>query len=120
MARPTLSRRAPNVTLVTLSPYSSELNLVERVWIYLRETYLSLCLLDNYDAIVDGRAARPGAGSSQTASAHSRITPTSKGSTDRLGCIIRNVISKSIYHEMDYKPRIAEMEKFIREISYVM
>jgi len=42
-----------NVSLVTLPPYSPELNPVERVWLYLREAYLSLRLLNNYDAIVE-------------------------------------------------------------------
>ena len=32
----------PNVTLVPLPPYSPELNPVERVWLYLRERFLSL------------------------------------------------------------------------------
>ena len=41
-----------NISLVTLPPYSPELNPVERVWLYLRETYLSLRLLDDYDAVV--------------------------------------------------------------------
>ena len=42
-----------NVTLVPLPPYSPELNPVERVWLYLRERYLSHRLLDDYGAIVD-------------------------------------------------------------------
>ena len=42
-----------NISLVTLPPYSPELNPVERVWLYLRETYLSLRLLDDYDAVVE-------------------------------------------------------------------
>ena len=41
------------VTLVPLPPYSPELNPVERVWLYLRERFLSLRILDDYDAIVD-------------------------------------------------------------------
>ena len=46
--------RAPdNLTLVSLPPYSPELNPVERVWLYLRERHLSHRLLDGYDAIVD-------------------------------------------------------------------
>ena len=36
-----------NISLVTLPPYSPELNPVERVWLYLRETCLSLRLLDD-------------------------------------------------------------------------
>nr|CAA9290428.1 D-alanyl-D-alanine carboxypeptidase [uncultured Armatimonadetes bacterium] len=43
----------PNVTLVELPPYSPELNPVERVWLYLRERYLSHRLLADYDAVVD-------------------------------------------------------------------
>ena len=42
-----------NVTLVSLPPYSPELNPVERVWLFLRERYLSHRLLSGYDAIVD-------------------------------------------------------------------
>jgi hypothetical protein len=42
-----------NVTLVHLPPYSPELNPVERVWLYLRERYLSQRLLADYDAVVD-------------------------------------------------------------------
>ena len=44
-----------NVTLVPLPPYSPELNPVERVWLYLKERFLSHRLLDDYDAIVDRR-----------------------------------------------------------------
>ncbi|CAA9273297.1 MAG: Transposase and inactivated derivative [uncultured Acetobacteraceae bacterium] len=42
----------PNVTLVPLPPYAPELNPVERVWLFLRERFLSHRLLDGYDAIV--------------------------------------------------------------------
>lgn len=42
-----------NVTLVSLPPYSPELNPVERLWLDLRERDLSLRLLNDYDAIVD-------------------------------------------------------------------
>ena len=46
--------RVPDaVTLVPLPPYSPELNPVERVWLYLRERFLSLRVLDDYAAIVD-------------------------------------------------------------------
>jgi transposase len=41
-----------NVTLISLPPYSPELNPVERVWLYLKERFLSHRLLDDYDAIV--------------------------------------------------------------------
>ena len=43
----------PNITFVPLPPYSPELNPVERLWLYLRERFLSHRLLDGYDAIVD-------------------------------------------------------------------
>jgi transposase len=43
----------PNITLVSLPPYSPELNPVERVWLYLKERFLSHRLLDDYDAIVE-------------------------------------------------------------------
>ncbi len=36
-----------------LPPYSPDLNPVERVWLYLRERYLSHRLLADYDAVVD-------------------------------------------------------------------
>jgi transposase len=42
-----------NVTLVPLPPYSPELNPVERVWLYLRERFLSLRVFADYRAIVD-------------------------------------------------------------------
>jgi hypothetical protein len=47
----------PNISLVKLPPYSPELNPVERVWLYLKERYLSHRLLDDYDAIVDAAEA---------------------------------------------------------------
>jgi transposase len=42
-----------NVTLVPLPSYSPELNPVERVWLYLKERFLSHRLLDDYRAIVE-------------------------------------------------------------------
>lgn len=42
-----------NVSLVPLPAYSPELNPVERVWLYLRERYLSHRLHTDYDAVVD-------------------------------------------------------------------
>jgi len=42
-----------NITLVPLPPYSPELNPIERVWLHLKERYLSHRLLDDYDAIAD-------------------------------------------------------------------
>jgi transposase len=41
-----------NITLVPLPPYSPELNPVERVWLYLKERFLSMRLLNDYQAIV--------------------------------------------------------------------
>ena len=41
-----------NITLVSLPPYSPELNPVERVWLCLRERFLSHRLLDDYEAVV--------------------------------------------------------------------
>ena len=43
-----------NVSLVFLPPYSPELNPVERVWLYLRERYLSLRLFADLDAVIHG------------------------------------------------------------------
>ncbi len=42
-----------NITLVFLPAYSPELNPVERVWLYLRERFLSLRLLPSVEAIID-------------------------------------------------------------------
>ena len=41
-----------NLTLVPLPAYSPELNPVERVWLYLKERFLSHRLHDDYEAIV--------------------------------------------------------------------
>ena len=40
-----------NITLVPLPPYAPELNPVERVWLYLKERFLSHRLHADYDAI---------------------------------------------------------------------
>lgn len=42
-----------NITLVPLPAYSPDLNPVERIWLYLRERYLSHRLWDDYEAVVD-------------------------------------------------------------------
>jgi transposase len=47
-----------NVTLVPLPPYSPELNPVERVWLHLKERFLSHRLLADYDAIAGRRLQR--------------------------------------------------------------
>jgi transposase len=50
-------RMPDNITPILLPPYSPDLNPVERVWLYLRETYLSHRFLADYDAIVDALCA---------------------------------------------------------------
>ena len=42
-----------NLTLVPLPPHSPELNPVERVWLYLRERFLSLRSFPDTEAIVE-------------------------------------------------------------------
>lgn len=42
-----------NITAVLLPPYSPELNAIERLWLYLKERFLSHRLWPDYDAIVD-------------------------------------------------------------------
>ena len=42
-----------NLTLLPLPAYSPELNPVERVWLYLRERFLSHRVLPGYDAVLD-------------------------------------------------------------------
>src|SRR5688572_26565932 len=56
-----------DITLVPLPPYSPELNPVERVWLYLRERFLSNRVLGGYTALLDAAcrawnalAAEPG------------------------------------------------------------
>ena len=46
-----------NITLEPLPPRAPELNPVERVWLFLKEKFLSHRLLDDYDAIVDAATA---------------------------------------------------------------
>jgi transposase len=47
------SLRVPeNITLVPLPAYSPELNPVERVWLYLKQRFLSLRLHNDYEEIV--------------------------------------------------------------------
>ena len=43
----------PCLTLVALPPRSSELNPVERLWLYLKQKYPSFRVLDHYGAIED-------------------------------------------------------------------
>ncbi|WP_442880239.1 IS630 family transposase [Aurantimonas sp. A2-1-M11] len=50
-----------NITLVALPPYSPQLNPVERLWLYLRETSLSLCVFRDRQAIIDAQSpTQPG------------------------------------------------------------
>lgn len=42
-----------NLTLISLPPYSPQLNPMERVWLWLRERFLSLRVFPNYDAILE-------------------------------------------------------------------
>lgn len=42
-----------NITLVPLPPYSPELNPVERVWLFLRERFLSFRVFPDQTAIID-------------------------------------------------------------------
>ena len=63
-----------NVTLLPLPAYSPELNPVERVWLYLRERFLSHRVFDGYTAVLDAAcrawnalAAEPGRLASLTA-----------------------------------------------------
>lgn len=42
-----------NLTPIFLPPYSPELNAIERVWLYLRERFLSHRLWRSYDDILD-------------------------------------------------------------------
>ena len=48
-----------SITLEPLPPRSPELNPVERVWLFLKEKFLSHRLLDDYDAILDAAAVPP-------------------------------------------------------------
>jgi transposase len=41
-----------NLSLLTLPPYSPELNPVENVWHYLRANWLAISVFDSYDAIL--------------------------------------------------------------------
>src|SRR5918997_1904434 len=43
-----------NVSLVFLPPYAPELDPVERIWLYLRERYLSLLLFADLDGVIEG------------------------------------------------------------------
>lgn len=42
-----------NISLLSLPPYSPELNPIENVWEYLRQNFLSNRVFDDYDAIVE-------------------------------------------------------------------
>jgi transposase len=42
-----------NITLVPLPPYAPDLNPVERIWLYLRERFLSHRLFETFEAVVN-------------------------------------------------------------------
>lgn len=42
-----------NITILTLPPYSPELNPIENVWQYLRQNFLANRVFDDYEAILD-------------------------------------------------------------------
>jgi hypothetical protein len=42
-----------NIVLMPLPPYAAELNSVENIWDYLRSNFLSHCVWDTYEAILD-------------------------------------------------------------------
>jgi len=42
-----------NLSLLTLPPYSPELNPVENVWQYLRANWLAISVFDSYETIVE-------------------------------------------------------------------
>lgn len=46
-----------NLSLVTLPPYSPELNPVENVWQFLRANWLAISVFDDYHAIVEACCA---------------------------------------------------------------
>jgi transposase len=42
-----------NIVLLPLPPYAPELNSTENIWEYLRSNWLSHCVWDTYEAILD-------------------------------------------------------------------
>jgi hypothetical protein len=42
-----------NIVLMPLPPYAPELNSTENIWEYLRSNWLSQCVFDSYEAILD-------------------------------------------------------------------
>ena len=42
-----------NIVLLPLPPYAPELNSVENIWDYMRSNFLSHCVWDTYEAILD-------------------------------------------------------------------
>jgi transposase len=42
-----------NISLLPLPPYSPELNAQENIWQFLRQNYLSACIFETYQEIVD-------------------------------------------------------------------
>jgi hypothetical protein len=63
-----------NITPIFLPSRAPELNPVENVWQYLRQTWLSNTVFENYDAIIDAACyATRGAGSSPSPNASKSI-----------------------------------------------
>jgi hypothetical protein len=73
-----------NVTLVALPPYSPELNPVERVWLYLKERFLSHRLHDAITRLSSMPPARLGGTSPPRPAASSRFAPTPGSRRSRL------------------------------------
>src|SRR5512144_2744090 len=65
-----------NITLVPLPPYSPALNPVERVWLYLRERFLSHRVLDSYTAVLDAACAAWSALAAETGRGSPASPPT--------------------------------------------
>ena len=102
------------ITLVLLPPYSPELDPVERVWLHLRERFLSLRLLVSAEAVLDARLATPGCASplSQIASARSAPIHGSRKSVRRLAGI-----TESLAEQVVMKRKSATMTAVMKEIT---
>ena len=56
--RSTPSGSRINITLVLLPPYCPELNPVERIWLYLKERFLSLRIFESTEEIIEACCQR--------------------------------------------------------------
>jgi transposase len=80
-----IALRVPDcITLTPLPPYSPELNPVEWVWEYMKERFLSLRLLNDYDAIAEA-VCKAWNRLLAEAGASPRSAPT-------IGCVVRPVV----------------------------